>query len=131
MTALFADIHFLPICLDKLDLYLHMLRKDLPREPELAIVQKRYRRLLKDSTDCTDHVDHIDRRIERRVCDLGNLMDGKFPFDGKTFEIGPSRETEAETFFEDLLRAPESVAQRQRTRQAKPDSTNGGGPSES
>jgi len=131
MTALFADIHFLLVCLDKLDLYLRMLRKYLPKEQEIAAVQKRYKRLLKEADDFRNHLEHMDKRIEEGVSDLGNLIDSMFSFGGRTFEIGPSREAEVQAFYEDLLRAAEAVARRQRARRDDSSSPSRGGAAKS
>lgn len=95
MTALFADIHFLLICLDKLDPFLRIIEKSLPNESELAGVRASFNQLLKDSNDFRNHMERIDERVQRGVSDLGNLTGSDFTFDGQKFSVGPARERDA------------------------------------
>ncbi len=113
-VALFADIHFLLIALQQLDLLFKWLEMQLPDEPELEAVRTKHNEMLKDANDFRNDLEHIDTRIRNGVSDLGNLTNGEFTFGGKTFGIGSRLEQQVEEFFEDLLVACETISQRQR-----------------
>ena len=112
MVALFADIHFLLICLDKLDLLVKMLARLLPMAEEIAGVRKKYAVILREYSTFRNHLEHIDERVERGISDLGNLNNGSFTFDGRLFDVGPSREREVEEIFEAILHALETISNR-------------------
>lgn len=117
MVCLFADIHFLLICLDKMEKLFKMLRKELP-EPELTVVFSRYSKALKEYSDFRNYLEHIDREVvKKRTTDLGNLGDDKFTFDGRAFDVGRAREAEVEELFKDILEACTTISKRQDRRQ--------------
>lgn len=114
MVCLFADIHFLLICLDKMEKLFKMLRKELHNEPELAVVFSQYSKALKEYSDFRNYLEHVDREVvEKRTTDLGNLGGDKFTFNERTFDIGHAREREVEELFKDILEACGAISERQ------------------
>jgi len=109
MLALFADIHFLLICLDKIDLLLRMLQKHFPTNQKLNNILHLHSKSLKDYNDFRNHLEHIDERIEDKVSDLGNLQNNMFTFAGKRFNIGTDTENELERILDETLSALENV----------------------
>lgn len=109
MLALFADIHFLLICLDKIDLLLRMLQKHLPTNQKLNNILQLHSKSLKNYNDFRNHLEHINERIENKVSDLGNLQNNMFTFAGKNFDIGPDTENEVEKILDETLSALEDL----------------------
>jgi hypothetical protein len=103
--ALFGDIHFLLISLDKVDLLLNLMIRYLPGNQFLKDVKARHQKALKDYNDFRNHLEHIDDRIKRGVRDLGNLGDSTYVFDGQRFDLGPATEREVEDIFSEILKA--------------------------
>lgn len=112
-TALFADIHFLLICLDKIDLFLRRLEEYLPDVQEFHLVRERHRGSLREYNDFRNHLEHIDDRLEKGVTDLGNLGGTTFSFDDKSFEVGEAQRRKMEEIFNDILWTARTVSVRQ------------------
>jgi hypothetical protein len=106
-TALFADVHFLLICLDKVDKLLRTLQKTLPENHALSEVVRRHSKSLEDYSDFRNHLEHIDDRLRKGVTDLGNMGNYLFTFDDKTFDVGLSCEKEVNSIFNETLQALE------------------------
>jgi hypothetical protein len=105
--ALFADIHFLLICLDKVDLMLKTLERNLPDNQALKFVRQGHATALRNYNDFRNHLEHIDDRLKRNVSDLGNFGNNIFTFDEKDFNVGLACEKELEEIFNEALRALE------------------------
>jgi hypothetical protein len=108
MTALFADIHFLLICLSAVDHLLRTLERLLPKNQELLLVRRRHAGSLKKWSDFRNHLEHIDDRVRRGVSDLGNLGNNIFTFDGQSLGVGPDCEKEIEDILDETLTALEN-----------------------
>lgn len=108
--TLFADIHFLMICLDKIELLIRMLEKHLGSNSEIASIRQQHSTSLKDYNDFRNHLEHIDERVERGISDLGNLSGDAFTFDGRYFDIGPQRERELEQIYGEVVKACEAIS---------------------
>lgn len=66
-VALFADVHFLLICLDKIDRLSKMLADRLGAK--IDRIRQDYSRSLKNYNDFRNHLEHIDDRIKNGVTD--------------------------------------------------------------
>ena len=108
--ALFADVHFLLISLDKIDLFSKMLTDCLGGKTNR--IRQDYSRSLKEYNDFRNHLEHVDQRIKNGVTDLdlGSLVGDRFRFKGKPFDIGPAREREVEGIFSEILAACEATS---------------------
>jgi len=102
--ALFGDIHFLLILLDKIDSLLKLMIQYLPGKQSLKDVKARHQVSLKNYNDFRNHLEHIDDRIKKGVRDLGNLGDSTYTFDGERFDLGPATEKEVEDIFSEILK---------------------------
>jgi len=107
-TALFADVHFLLNCLDKVDPLIRMLERLLPNNQKLMLVHTNHDKTLKEWNDFRNHLEHIDERVRDGVSDLGNLAGSLFTFNGKTLDIGPACQKELEEIFSETLTALEN-----------------------
>ena len=119
-VTLFADIHYLLVTLEKLETFFRLLEAKLSAESELKAVRANYDSLLRDSNEFRNFVEHIDKELRRGTSDLGNLAGTLFTFNGRTFDIGPKRQREVESFFSDLVTACEAIAGRQRQAKGLP-----------
>jgi len=106
--ALFADVHFLLNCLDKVDILIRMLESLLPTNQKLMLVRASHANTLKEWNDFRNHLEHIDERVRRGVSDLGNLGNDLFTFDGKALDIGPACQKEFGDIFSETLTALEN-----------------------
>jgi hypothetical protein len=104
-TPLFGDIHFLLISLDKIDMLLKLMIRYLPTNQSLKTIQSQHQKALKDYNDFRNQLEHIDNYVKQGTQDLGNLNNGIYTFDGKSFDLGTNTESEVEAIFSEILKA--------------------------
>lgn len=95
--TLFVDIHFYFSSGALIDSALKKLQKDLA-DKELDEIVNKYQKQLKDLNDARNHIEHLDERIDR-VSDLGNLINGRYRFDGKFYDL----------YFEDMKKLKDEL----------------------
>jgi hypothetical protein len=111
-TALYADLHFLLIYIHETDKILTKLKTLFPQESELSNLRNRNRNLLKRCAAFRLHMEHFDKN--NGVEDFGSLKGTEFKFHGKTFDLGPGFEKDAEVFFCELMSVWSRISDRQR-----------------
>jgi hypothetical protein len=111
-TALFADVHFLLISLNETDKIVSRLKAIFPQEAELANLRNKYRPMLKRCAEFRNHLEKFDGN--NGVEDFGDLAENVYGFHGKSLDLGPELEKNAEHFFCDVMSAWSRISDRQR-----------------
>jgi len=101
-AMLFADIHFLLVCLKKLDSILHKMQKYFPEDSKLLELRARYGRVFDLCGDIRDDLEHIEDRPGRGVTDLGSTFGPVFQINGKELQIDYQFQATIEAFYSEL-----------------------------
>ena len=103
-VAMFSDVHYLSICLNKIRELLDVLRQ-LHSNKNLREIMRNYGQLFRESNEFTNNLEHITEQMKSGTIDLGNLIGTKFTFNNKDFEVGDSRANEIEQLIQDIIGA--------------------------
>jgi len=101
-ARLFGDIHFLFVCIKKLESIFFKMRKYFPDNLKLKELEDRYDKLLGFCGGLRDDLEHIEDRPGKGVVGLGSTFGRFFQFDQKQIEIGTELSDEIETFFREV-----------------------------
>jgi len=110
-TALFADVHFLLISIHDTEQLFAKLKRLFPHEVELYNLHNRYRPMMKRCREFRAHMEHVDGKETE---DLGKLAESLFTLRGKSMDIGPGFEKDAEALFSELVSSWARISERQR-----------------
>lgn len=110
-TALFADVHFLLISMHETEQLFARFKKLYPLESDLSNLHNRHRPMMRRCSEFRNHMEHVDGRETE---DLGKLKETLFSLRGKTIDLGPAFERDAEALFADLVAAWARISERQR-----------------
>jgi len=101
-ARLFADIHFLLVCLKKLDSIFYKMQSYFPDDSKLAELRDRYGNILDCCGEIRDDLEHIEDRPGKGVTGLGSTFGPVFQINEKELEIGPRLQETIETFYSEL-----------------------------
>ena len=110
-TALFADVHFLLISLHETEQLLFKLKRLFPLEAELSNLHNRHRQIMRHCSEFRAHMEYFEGRETE---DLGELADTVFTLQGRSIDLGPCFEKDAEVLFSDLVSTLARISERQR-----------------
>lgn len=101
-ARLFADIHFLLVCLKKLDSILYKMQKYFPDDPKLIELRSRYGSEFGLCGDIRDDLEHIEDRPGKGIADLGSTFGPVFQINGKELQIDHQLQATIEAFYSEL-----------------------------
>jgi len=110
-TALFADVHFLLISLHETEQLLFKLKRLFPLEAELSNLHNRHRQIMRHCSEFRAHMEYFEGRETE---DLGELANTVFTLQGRSIDLGPCFEKDAEVLFSDLVSTLARISERQR-----------------
>lgn len=114
-----ADVHSLLLSLAQVDILLRLVEHQLAHEAGVQQIRTRYAEMLEAGKQFREDTDRMGEWLPRlgvsAVGDTVHLEDS-YEFGGHTYDIGPNQEGQVESFFEDLLRTCEAIAERQDAR---------------
>lgn len=112
IAVLFGDIHFLIISMSRLWRLFERVMKDMPDEPELKAISKKYRPLFEEVRFFRNKLQHIEGLVEAEVGALGDARSAAFGLDGKTFHYGTEVESKVQSFYEAVRDTHLAIARR-------------------
>lgn len=113
-TRLFADIHFLLVCLKKLRSVFFRMRRYFPDSEELKSINDRYGQLLEDCSRMRDNLEHIDDRPGKGEVSLGSTFGTVFQFGKRQLNLDKAFTTKIESFYKELESAYDAILIRRR-----------------
>jgi hypothetical protein len=111
-AMMFGDIHFLLISMRRMESLFKEIKEELPKEPELAAIQKRYRNFFERIRKFRNKVEHIEGMVKKGVPYLGDVRASSFTFDEEEFYYGPEVEATITAFYEEVKNAHEAIVKR-------------------
>ena len=113
-TRLFADIHYLLVCLKKLRSIFFRMQGYFPDSDELKAIDNRYGQLLKDCSKMRDDLEHIDDRPGKGEASLGSTFGTVFQFGNRQLNLDGAFVARIESFYKELESAYDSILVRRR-----------------
>jgi hypothetical protein len=113
-ARLFADIHFLFVCLKIMDSLFYKMEKYFPEDPRLKELRNRYRSLLHDYGDFRDDLEHIEDRPGEGVTGLGSTFGTFFNFGDRQIDIGSEQKATVEKFYAEVASVYEGILKKRR-----------------
>jgi hypothetical protein len=111
-AILIGDVHFLLVSIWRMWRLFERVRKDLPDEPELNEIVKKYRRFFEEIRRFRNRVEHIEGVVEQESLGLGDVRPSAFGFGGDSFDYGPEVESTITTFYREVKEAHLLIAKR-------------------
>ncbi len=108
-TKLFADIHFLLVCMKKLRSIFLRMRKYFPDNEDLKRINDQYGQFLADCAKVRDDLEHIDDRPGKGVVGLGSTFGTVFQFGKRQLNLDAAFETTVESFYKELNSAYDAI----------------------
>jgi len=112
LAVLFGDIHFLVIAMSRLWRLFEKIRNDLPKEPELDAIAKKYRGFFEKARITRNRVEHLEGMVQDGIPGLGDIRPSSLGFDDKKFDYGPEVEQRIIAFYEEVRNAHQAIARR-------------------
>jgi hypothetical protein len=113
-ARLFADIHFLLVCLKKLRSIFLRMQKYFPESKELKRIEDRYGKLLDYCSKMRDDLEHIDDRPGKGVLGLGSTFGTIFQFGKRQLNLDTDFHAKIETFYNELVSAYDEILKKRR-----------------
>jgi len=113
-ARLFADIHFLFVCLKKLDSLFYKMEKYFPEDSKLKDLRNRYRSLLCGYGDFRDDLEHIEDRPGEGITGLGSTFGTFFNFGDRQIDTGSEQKATVETFFTEVESVYDEILKKKR-----------------
>lgn len=101
-AKLFADIHFLLSCLNRLGLVFFKMRSYFPEDVKLSEIDARFHEHLDSWGALRNDLEHVEDRPGKGVSILGSTFGSVFQFDEKQIDVGDQLRAEVEAFFIDV-----------------------------
>jgi hypothetical protein len=113
-AGLFADIHFLLVCLKKLKSIFLRMQKYFPESKELKRIEDRYGKLLGYCSKMRDDLEHIDDRPGKGVIGLGSTFGTIFQFGKRQLNLDADFHAKIETFYKELDSTYDEILKKRR-----------------
>ena len=119
-ARLFADIHFLLVCLKKLRSLFLKMQKYFPEDVKLKELEDRYGKLLDHCGDFRNDLEHIEDRPGEGVIGLGSTFGSVFQFGDRQLNLDNEFETKIRSFYSEVESVYDGILLRRRKESGEP-----------